>query len=101
MTVSLLNRDFIARFQRGSYESVSELYHLYYAELTEFASQLILNEAEAHHIAQETFIKLYMMRDQFDNTPNIKTFLWVTVRNICFTFIQSNHPDVPPEQIDW
>jgi RNA polymerase sigma-70 factor (ECF subfamily) len=101
MTVSLLNRDFIARFQRGSYESVSELYHLYYADLVEFARELILNRAEAHHIAQETFIKLYMMRDQFDNSPNIKSFLWVTVRNICFSFIQSNNPDVPVEQINW
>jgi len=101
MTVSLLNRDFIARFQRGSYESVSELYHLYYAELTEFARQLILNEVEAHHIAQETFIKLYMMREQFDNTPNIKTFLYTTVRNICFAFIKSPHPDVPSEQVNW
>jgi len=101
MTVSLLNRDFIARFQRGSYESVSELYHLYYADLVEFARQLILNSAEAHHIAQETFIKLYMMREQFDNTPKIKTFLWVTVRNICFAFIQSKSPDVPVEQFNW
>jgi RNA polymerase sigma-70 factor (ECF subfamily) len=101
MTVSLLNRDFIARFQRGSYESVSELYHLYYADLTEFAGQLILNKAEAHHIVQETFIKLFMMRGQFDNSPNIKAFLYITVRNICFTFIKSEHPDVPSEQVNW
>lgn len=101
MTVSLLNRDFITAFQQGSYESVRELYQKYYALLTEFAEQLILNKAEAHHIVQETFIKLYLMRNQFDSAENIRAFLYITVRNICFTFIQSSKPDTGDNLVAW
>jgi RNA polymerase sigma factor (sigma-70 family) len=101
MTVSLLSRDFIIAFQHGSYESVKDLYHSYYALLTGFAEQLILNKPEAHHIVQEAFIKLYLMRHQFYSAENIKAFLYVTVRNTCFTFLKSNKPDVGDNLVAW
>ena len=93
MTVSPLNHESIAAFQRGSYESVAQLYHLHYSSLYDFAEQLILNKKEAHHIVQETFIKLYMMREQFDTVANIKAFLYITVRNICFAYMKSPQAD--------
>jgi RNA polymerase sigma-70 factor (ECF subfamily) len=101
MTVSPLTQEFIAGFHRGSYESVRELYHLYYSSLLEFAEQLTLNKPEAHHIVQETFIKLYLMRTEFNNVANIKAFLYITVRNICFNYIKSNEPEAAPAPTDW
>lgn len=101
MTVSPLDRDFLSGFPHGSYESVNELYHLYYAPLTEFAEQLITSNAEAHHIVQETFLKLYLLRGQFNNMANIKAFLYITVRNICFSYMKSEPADTANEQAGW
>src|SRR5581483_12094220 len=100
MTVSPLTQEFISGFHQGSYESVKELYHLYYSSLIEFAGQLTLNKPEAHHIVQETYIKLYLMRRQFDNVANIKAFLYITVRNICFNYIKSSEAEHAPVTTD-
>lgn len=101
MTLSPRNRSVIDEFQRGHYAIVKELYDEYYASLVDFGSQLINNSSEAHHIAQETFVKLFQMRDRFDKLPDIKAFLYITVRNICFAFIKSENANGPGPEVTW
>lgn len=101
MTVSPRNRNVIDDFQRGHYAIVKELYDEYYASLVDFSVQLINSSSEAHHIAQETFVKLFQMRDKFDKLPDIKAFLYITVRNICFAFIRSENANVPKSEVAW
>lgn len=95
MTVSPRNRDFIAGFQSGSYESIRQLCDWHYAPLIDFAQQLTLNNWIGHAIVLDSFVKLVQMRDQFDNEANIKAFLYITVRNRCHAFMQSG---VAPEE---
>jgi RNA polymerase sigma factor (sigma-70 family) len=101
MTLSPRNRNVIDEFQRGHYAIVKELYDEYYNSLVDFASQLINNAPEAHHIAQETFVKLFQMRDRFDKLPDIKAFLYITVRNICFAFVKSEKMNEPAGEVTW
>jgi RNA polymerase sigma factor (sigma-70 family) len=101
MTLSPRNRNVIDDFQRGHYAIVKELYDEYYASLVDFSMQLINSSPEAHHIAQETFVKLFQMRDKFDKLPDIKAFLYITVRNICFAFIKSEHANQANDEVAW
>jgi len=101
MTLSPRNRNVIDDFQRGHYAIVKELYDEYYASLVDFSVQLINSSPEAHHIAQETFVKLFQMRDRFDKLPDIKAFLYITVRNICFAYIKSENANVPDSEVTW
>jgi RNA polymerase sigma factor (sigma-70 family) len=101
MTLSSRDQHAIADFQRGSYSAVKELYDEYYDELLDFATHLILNKAEAHHIVQETFIKLFLMRHRFHKEPDIKAFLYITVRNICFACIKSEKDIESDEEPNW
>lgn len=101
MTLSPRNRSLIDEFQQGHYAIVKELYDEYYASLVDFGSQLINNSSEAHHIAQETFVKLFQMRDRFDKLPDIKAFLYITVRNICFAYIKSENANGPGPEVTW
>lgn len=80
----------ITDFQHGTYTAVKELCDEHYTTLVDFAWQLIKDRAEAHHIVQETFIKLFMMRDRFSTVADIKAFLYITVRNICFACLKSD-----------
>lgn len=101
MTLSSSNQHAIAGFQQGSYTAVKELFDEHYLVLIDFASQLILNKSEAHHIVQETFIKLFQMRDRFHNEPDIKAFLFITVRNICYAYIQSANKKDSDQEVTW
>ncbi|HEX6430743.1 MAG TPA: sigma-70 family RNA polymerase sigma factor [Niastella sp.] len=89
MTLPSRNRHGITDFQHGTYTAVKELCDEHYTVLVDFAYQLTNDKGEAHHIVQETFIKLFMMRDRFSKLPDIKAFLYITVRNICFAYIKS------------
>lgn len=105
MTLSPLNQQIVDEFQRGHFTAVKEMYDEYYPALVDFGTQLILNNAEAHHIAQETFIKLFQMRNRFNKLPDIKAFLYITVRNICFAYIRSEKENEPApghgNEADW
>lgn len=83
-----LHHDGITDFKHGSYAAVKELFDEYYEALVEFATQLIIHNREAHHIVQETFIRLFGMRERFDTDNDIKAFLYITVRNTCFTYLK-------------
>lgn len=95
MTLSPRNQLVVDEFQRGHFTAVKEMYDEYYPALVDFGTQLTLNKAEAHHIAQETFIKLFQMRHRFDKLPDIKAFLYITVRNICFAYLRSEKETGP------
>jgi len=101
MTLSARNRDVITEFQRGHYIIVKELYEEHYAPLLDFASQLIINKEEAHHIVQETFIRLFGMRDRFNTLTDIKAFLYITVRNICLACIRAAKENEPGGEAAW
>lgn len=101
MTLFTRNRNGIAAFQSGSYAAVKELYDEHYAPLVDFARQLIFDKAEAHHIVQETFIKLFFIRDRFDKLPDIKAFLYITVRNICFAYTKVENEKVTAGEPAW
>lgn len=103
MTVSTRNCNGIAAFQSGNYAAVKELYDEHYAPLVDFARQLIFDKAEAHHIVQETFIKLFFIRERFDKLPDIKAYLYITVRNICFAYTKTENENerVPVGEPAW
>jgi RNA polymerase sigma factor (sigma-70 family) len=101
MTLSPRNRHSITDFQSGSYTAVKELCEVYYTTLLDFANQLINDKAEAHHIVQDTFIKLFLMRERFCKIPDIKAFLYITVRNICFAYIKSEKGHEPGGEPIW
>jgi len=94
------HHDCITDFKRGHYSAVSELFNDYYETLVEFAAQLIIHNREAHQIVQETYIKLFGMRDRFDTEADVKAFLYITVRNICFAYIKQEKEETSGEGME-
>jgi RNA polymerase sigma factor (sigma-70 family) len=101
MTLTPRNRDSITEFKAGHYIIVKELYEEHYAALLDFACQLIINKEEAHHIVQETFIRLLGMRDRFNTLTDIKAFLYITVRNSCLAYIRAEKENEPGGNAAW
>lgn len=63
--------------------SFERLFKDYFKRLCYFAFQFVENMAEAEDVVQDTFIKFWDQKDNFDNEPAIKTFLYISVRNAC------------------
>jgi RNA polymerase sigma-70 factor (ECF subfamily) len=76
-------------FRKGEPAALNILWKNHYKALVYFADQLVRNNLLSEDIVSETFVKVWNMRDRFDNVHSIKAFLYVTVRNTCYDHLRS------------
>lgn len=57
------------------------IFDKYYIALCMFANQYLEDEASAADIAQECFVKLWQLREDFIYLHQVKSFLYTSVRN--------------------
>lgn len=88
MTALLSDDELIEGFRNGNESSVRRLYDEYYRPLCYFATRLIFVSDEAEDIVVEGFLKLLAKRRDFKRLPDIKSFLFVAVRNACFDYLR-------------
>jgi len=81
--------ELVDAFRKGDSASLNALWKLHYKALVYFADQLVKNNLLSEDIVSETFLKIWNLRDRFDNVHNIKAFLYVTVRNTCYDHLRS------------
>lgn len=78
-----------AAFKEGKTAALDILWKNNYKALVYFADQLVRNNLVSEDIVSETFAKLWALRQNFDNVPSIRSFLYVTVRNACYDYLRS------------
>lgn len=78
----------IAAFQKGQPAAFGTVFDNYYPALCVFASRLTQNVIAAEDIAQETLVKLWEKREDFQNVHAIRSFLYITTKNACFNFMK-------------
>jgi RNA polymerase sigma-70 factor (family 1) len=76
--------------RRGEETAVRELYRRYYRPLCYFADRILHNKEEAEDLVVETFLKLLHKKDDFNDLPSIKSFLYTAVRNACIDVLRKN-----------
>lgn len=64
------------------------LFRRYYVRLCGFANKFIANTAESEEIVQEVFLNIWKKRDQLRLNSEIKPYLFKSVQNLCFNFIE-------------
>lgn len=62
---------------------------MYYKGLVYFARRIVEHAGEAEDIAQDTMVKLLGKNSDFDRLSDIKSFLYVSVRNACFNYLKA------------
>jgi RNA polymerase sigma factor (sigma-70 family) len=75
------------RFAEGDAKAMHAIYKMYFIHLSHFAYRITQNRAEAEDIAVVTLEFLLSRHADFVTMPNIKAFLFVTVRNKCLKYI--------------
>ena len=74
--------------KNGDVKVFEALFQEFYPSMCMIATKFITDQNAAEDIAQEAFIKLWEKRDTYDDIPNLKTFLYVSVKNLCFNYIR-------------
>lgn len=64
------------------------IFRKYYIRLCGFANKFIANTAEAEEIVQEVFLNIWAKKDQLTLNNEIKPYLFKSVQNLCFNFIE-------------
>ena len=64
------------------------LFRKYYVRLFCFANKFITDPTEAEEIVQEVFLNIWKRKDQLKLDDKIKPYLFKSVQNLCFNFIE-------------
>lgn len=80
--------------RRGDIKAFERLFKEFYPSLCAVAVRFILDHNAAEDIVQEVFIKLWNKRDEYQEIPSLKTFLYVVVKNQCFNYIRDKKQTV-------
>jgi RNA polymerase sigma-70 factor (ECF subfamily) len=73
----------IVDLNNGVIPAFQFIFHQYYRSLVYFVLKLSINNQQAEDLVQNTFIKLWERRENFDSITTLKSFLYLTARNSC------------------
>jgi RNA polymerase sigma factor (sigma-70 family) len=69
-------------------------------KLYSLAKSLLSNDFEAEDAVQETLLRLWSVRSQLNDHPNIGGFAMQTLKNICIDKLRSKRYKIPNESIE-
>lgn len=75
--------------KNGDIKAFEALFRELYPSMCLVATKFITDQSAAEDIAQEAFIKLWEKRNAYQDIPCLKTFLYVSVKNLCFNYIRN------------
>ena len=79
------------RFKEGNEAAAAQLYRKYYRASVFFAMDFVKEQKQAEDIVQDAFIKLWQNRDKFQTLPELRSYLYVTIRNAALNSLDHEH----------
>lgn len=81
-------------------EAFGEFFHALYPRMVKFAWRYTGTKSSAHDVAQESFIKLWEVRDRVDPNRSLKAYLYQIVRSRALNHIRDKKEHTPIEDTD-
>jgi len=88
MLKKITEEEIIAGLKNNDNRVFNELYDLFSASLHYFSKKLTQDHEESKDIVISTFGTLWNLRNNFESLANIRAFLFITVKNRCFNFLE-------------
>jgi RNA polymerase sigma-70 factor (ECF subfamily) len=76
--------------REGDEKSFKFIFDQYYRPLTVFALKYLDDIEDAKEIVQDLFVRLWSKHEELDIRFSLKMYLYQSVRNACFNFLESN-----------
>ena len=82
-------------------KTFKRFFELYFEPVYRFVRKYTEEDAIARDITQDTFIRLYERRRDFDVPEKAKSFIYITARNLCLDHLkhQKNKTTIPTDTI--
>lgn len=80
------------KIRLGDAKAFEGLFREYYPSMCAVARRFVTDEIAAEDIAQEAFIKLWEKRSFHPEIADLKTFLYVLVKNRCYNYLRDKRP---------
>ena len=74
--------------RNGDIKAIETLFKEFYPSMCAIAIRFVSDKDVAQDIVQEVFIKLWEKRTSYEEIPNLKTFLYVSIKNLCFNYLR-------------
>ncbi|MCL4216570.1 MAG: sigma-70 family RNA polymerase sigma factor [Candidatus Hydrogenedentes bacterium] len=87
-TESRTDEMLVAELCQGRKEALGELAERYQTDLFRFCLHYVRDVERAKELTQETFIRVYVARDRFDETRKFKPWVLCIARNLCLNDIK-------------
>lgn len=81
-------KQLIDAFKEGSIHAFQEIFDLYYARLIYYADSLVGNGTYSEDFVQDSFVKLWNKRQDFESVHFLKSFLYIATKNTCLNHLK-------------
>jgi RNA polymerase sigma-70 factor (family 1) len=78
------------RVKQDNEQALEQLFRKYYAQLVRFAREIVKSKDQAEDMVQEVFVKIWDRRDSLTINSQVKSYLFVAVKNHCFNQLKLN-----------
>ena len=99
MNIDIQSAEFIQCLERGEQDAFQRVFEMYHKPLCFFATRIVRDDSEAEDIVQEVFEKIWKKNTRIDEGESIDSYLFVAVRNACFTFLKNKRERVDLEDV--
>jgi RNA polymerase sigma factor (sigma-70 family) len=82
------NNNVIHKLNHSNQDGLKELYKIYYKPLLYFVMQFVKDKPIAEDIVAETFVKVWEYRQKFSAIEALRSFLYVTSKNLTFNHLK-------------
>lgn len=77
-------REWSRRLRKSDAAAAKELFTTFYPHLYRYARRITQQSEQAEDVVQETFLKLWNMRERLDPDRSLRALLFVMVRNLAY-----------------
>lgn len=84
----------------GNINIFETLFRQFYPSLCVVARKIVVDREAAEDIVQEVFIRLWEKKGNYEAIPDLRAFLYVAVRNLCFNYLRDKKETVDCTQVE-
>ena len=78
----------IKGLKKGDHDSYQSLFRLYYGKFVNFVDCIIKDRAAAEDIVQESFMKVFINREQLQEGQSIENYIYVITKRLMLNYIR-------------
>ena len=86
---NLTNEVNIAALRKGEKHAFEEIYNDFFGVLYHLCNQYLHDERVAEEMVQDTFMKLWEIRQTLNDQVNLRNFLYTITKNNCLNYLRN------------